>query len=186
MPDKPKGRPSQVRMHPRLDEINRDLVLRNGSQKTIAERYGLHPDAVTRHWQGHVRDNEELKRQILLDAKIDEHQRQAAALNGERVEIDTGLRKVVSEIEAILARAKGNEDDMLALGSLREMRATLLALAKIHGQLSQELTVRHVSISEDPRFHVLRAIILDVLERHPAAKADFLAAMQTGLLADAG
>ena len=90
------------------------------------------------------------------------------------------------EIETILERAKGNEDDLLALGSLKEMRTTLLALAKIHGQLNQELTVRHINISEDPRFNTLRTIILDVLERHPVAKADFLGRIQSQLQIDHG
>ena len=40
----------------------------------------------------------------------------------------------------MLQRAKAN-DDLLALGSLKEMRTTLLALAKLQVQLSQELTV---------------------------------------------
>ncbi len=127
-----------------------------------------------------------MKRQIILDAKIGEHRQQATALNDERVEVDSGLRKVVKEIEAILARAKGNEDDLLALGSLREMRTTLLALAKIHGQLNSELTVRHISISEDPRYHKLRTIILNVLEHHPDAKADFLGQVRSQLQVEHG
>ncbi len=47
--DLERSRPSQVRRHPRLDDINRDLVLKNGNHATIAAHYGLHPDAITRH-----------------------------------------------------------------------------------------------------------------------------------------
>ena len=80
------------------------------------------------------------QRAILLDAKVAKQEAAAAALTGERVEIDTGLRRIVAEIDRVLQRAKAN-DDLLALGSLKEMRTTLLALAKLHGQLRQELTV---------------------------------------------
>ena len=80
------------------------------------------------------------QRAILLDAKVAKQEAAAAALRGERVEIDTGLRRIVAEIDRVLQRAKAN-DDLLALGSLKEMRTTLLALAKLQVQLSQELTV---------------------------------------------
>ena len=88
-----------------------------------------------------------------------------------------GLRRIVREIDALLQRAKQNGDDPMALMSLREMRTTLMDLAKLHGTLRQELTVQ-VNLNDSPQFLTLRDLILRVLERHPDAKADFLSEMR--------
>jgi hypothetical protein len=61
--------------------------------------------------------------------------------------------------------------------SLKEMRATLVSLAQLHGSLRQELTVT-VNLNESPQFLTLREMILRVLDRHPGAKADFLGEMK--------
>ena len=50
-------------------------------------------------------------------------------------------------------------------------------LAKLSGLLTKTIVVEH-SISDMPQFHKLRSIMLEVLDAHPAAKADFMLAMQ--------
>ena len=113
----------------------------------------------------------------MLAHAVADKQSVADALNSERIEVDTGLRRIVREIDALLQRAKSNGDDPMALMSLREMRATLMDLAKLHGSLKQELTVQ-VNLNESPQFLTLREMILRVLERHPDARSDFLTEMR--------
>jgi nucleotide-binding universal stress UspA family protein len=169
------GRPCTVCHHPLVSDIDRHIVRRSMTYPTMASKYDLSQDALRRHRDAHI--TEEAKRAILLDAKVAKQEAAAAALTGERVEIDSGLRRIVAEIDRILQRAKANGDDLLALGSLKEMRTTLLALAKLHGQLSQELTVT-VNLNESPQFLTLRKMIMRVLDRHPEAKTDFLEEMR--------
>lgn len=160
--------------HPRVADLNRDLVL-GMSRNAVARKYGLDPDAVHRHGKNHV--TEEQRREIAVEIKRERAQNVADELNAERIEVDSGLQKIVREIDALLRRAKAAGDDPLALMSLKEMRQTLLALAQLHGSLRQELTV-NVNMNESPQFLTLRELILRVLERHPDAKADFLGEMK--------
>lgn len=168
------GRKSGVAMHPFCEDITRHLVLKTMQLKAISAKYDLHQDALVR-WRDKL--DEETKREIHLAARVARAEAVATELNEEAVEVDTGLKRIVREIDLILQRAKDNEDDLLALGSLKEMRQALMDLARLQGQLNQNLTVS-VNLMESPQFLTLREIILRVLERHPSAKADFLAEMQ--------
>lgn len=159
--------------HPRVADLNRDLV-RGMKLAQVARKYGLHSDAICRHSKDHL--TEEQRREIAVELKRDRAQAVADELNGERVEVDGGLRRIVHEIDALLRRAKEDGNDPLALMSLREMRQTLMDLAKLHGSLKNELTVS-ISLNDSPQFLKLREMILRVLERHPDAKADFLGEM---------
>ena len=168
-------RPCTVCSHPHVCKIDEMLVLRSSTQQQIADSFGLHYDAIRRHFTNHV--PEEKRREIVLAHSVADKQSVADALNGERIEVDRGLRRIVREIDALLQRAKKNGDDPMALMSLREMRTTLMDLAKLHGTLRQELTVQ-VNLNDSPQFQTLRDMILRVLERHPDAKADFLSEMR--------
>jgi hypothetical protein len=168
------ARACQCCAHPRVKDLNRDLV-RGDAQRAVARKYGLTPDAVHRHDHNHL--TEEMRREIAVELKRERAQAVATELNEERIEVDSGLQRIVHEIDALLRRAKADGNDPLALMSLKEMRATLMSLAQLHGSLRQELTVT-VNLNESPQFLTLRELILRVLERHPAAKADFLGEMK--------
>lgn len=165
------GRRCTVCAHGASARINRYLVTREMSRGAIADKFDLGSDALHRHFKAHV--TEEQKRQILLDMKREADQSVADELNGEAVEIKGGLARIVRELEAILNRAKARGDDPLVLVSLRELRSTLLDLAKVYGSLKSELTV-NVNLNDSPQWHALREILFDVLSRHPEAKQDFI------------
>jgi hypothetical protein len=165
------GRPCTVCSHPLLGQINEKLVLRSMTLARIADKYDLHPDALRRHRNSHISESE--RRKAALCAKVAQEEAVADAINSETVEVRSGLQRVVNEIDGILTRAKARGDDPLALMSLREMRTTLLDLAKVYGQLSQELTVT-VSLNESPQWLQLREVLFEVFQRHPAAKEDFV------------
>jgi hypothetical protein len=171
MPEKKTGRRCTVCAHSSVARINRYLVTKEMSHRAMAEKYDLGTDALHRHFRAHV--TEEQKRQILLDVKREADQAVADELNGEAVEIKGGLARIVRELEAILNRAKARGDDPLALVSLKELRGTLLDLAKVYGSLKSELTVT-VNLNESPQWLQLRDILLDIFARHPEAKQDFI------------
>lgn len=171
MPEKKAGRRCTVCAHPFRAKVDRFLLTKEMSHRALADKYDLGSDALHRHFKSHV--TEEQKRQILLDVKREADQAVADELNGEAVEIKGGLARIVRELEAILNRAKARGDDPLALVSLKELRGTLLDLAKIYGSLKSELTVT-VNLNESPQWLQLRDILLDVFARHPQAKHDFI------------
>ena len=171
MQPKRNGRKCTVCTHPFQAKIDRFLVTKEMSTRAIAAKFDLHSDALHRHLKAHV--TEEQKRQILLDVKREADQAVADELNGEAVEIKGGLARIVRELETILNRAKARGDDPLALVSLRELRSTLLDLAKVYGSLKSELTVT-VNLNDSPQWLQLRDVLLDVFERHPQAKQDFI------------
>ena len=175
MPPKKVGRTCQCCSHPRIADLNADLVRGSISKNAIGRKYGLHPDSVHRHARDHL--TEQMRREIAIEIKRDRAQVVADELNAGQVEIDGGLQNIVHEIDALLRRAKADGNDPLALMSLKEMRATLMSLAQLHGSLRQELTV-NVNLNESPQFLTLREMILRVLARHPEAKADFLGEMK--------
>ena len=71
----------------------------------------------------------------------------------------------------------GEPDRILELAQMKEMRQTLMDLAKVRGMFSNKIDVT-VDLGTSPQFIMLRKIILTVLEAHPAAKADFLDEMR--------
>jgi len=175
------GRRCTICTHALLEDINKKLVLKSMPYRMLADKYDRHEDALRRHLTNHVSD--EVRRKIIHEAHIHEQQAIADDLNGETVEVKSGLQNIVHEIELILRKAKARGDDPLALMSLKEMRQTLLDLAKVYGSLRSELTV-NVNLNQSPQWHTLREILFEVFERHPDAKTDFLAQMRKTRLQD--
>lgn len=99
-----------------------------------------------------------------LDKSIDE----------ETVDIKSGMKRIIDEIEIILRRAKDNGDDAFALASLREMRGTLMDVAKLYGKLNDTVNV-NVSIGTTPQWLQLRQVLIEVFNQHPDALATFQA-----------
>ena len=163
-----------VCQHSRLPAINKDLIL-GMSVREVAEKFAVSKDAANRHNRNHIDESQRRKviARDIRDNEVTEQQQVAGVLNDERVEVQSGLKRVVKEIEAILDRAKKQNDDPLALASLKEMRNTLVDLAKVYGQLKTSLTV-NVALSDSPEWLELRSILLGVFEKHPAAGKAFI------------
>lgn len=176
------GRHCTVCTHRKRDEIETAWLLKRGTKVAIAERHGLHQDAIGRHFENHV--TEERKKEIALAAKEAAAAQLDDEINVDQVDIAHGMKRILKEIEAILNKVKG-EDDTLALTALRDMRATLESLAKLYGQLQDKTTIV-VSINEAPEWLKLRSILGDVFRAHPEAGAAFLDRAKSARLSIAG
>lgn len=111
------------------------------------------------------------------DAKVKTAMQHAAIVNEFGEDTDKDLKWVLRELKSLLEGAKGDEDRVMQLGALKELRQSLMALADLHGKLNKKMDI-HLNLNESPQFIQLRQIILDVLGRHPDAKADFLEQMK--------
>ena len=165
------GRPCTVCEHRKTAEIEKAVIGRFDAKARIAERHGLHSDAVDRHMRNHV--SEERKKEILIEIKREKSAALDAEINRDTVDIKEGLQRIVREIDSILRRAKAAGDDQLALISLRDMRQTLMDMARIYGQLQQVTTV-NVNVGDLPQWQQLKAILVEVFRLHPDAGETFL------------
>ena len=75
--------------------------------------------------------------------------------------------------------------DPLALASLKEMRQTLIDLAKIHGTLKNELVVK-IDLATSPQWAQLREILVEVFEQFPNAERAFVSKVRHLGVIDAG
>ena len=165
------GRRCTVCEHRKTAEVEKAVVGRFDAKARIADRHGLHPDALDRHMRNHV--SEERKKEILLEIKREKAAAVDAEINRDTVDINEGLQRIVREIDSILRRAKAAGDDTLALTSLRDMRGTLMDMARIYGQLQQVTTV-NINVAELPQWQQLKAILVEVFRLHPIAGETFL------------
>jgi len=88
-------------------------------------------------------------------------------------DVQRDVKWLLRELKELLATSKGDEDRILQLGTLKELRQSLLALADLQGKLSKKIEVKF-DLHESPAFLELRRVMMEVLEAHPEAKADFL------------
>ncbi len=156
----------------------RELILGRMSMLQASRELGVSDMSVAR-WVTTITDEERLAivAQHFHDTKVQTALKHAAVVNEFGDDVDQDLKWVLSELKTLFTAAKGDEDRLLQLGTLKEVRNSLMALAEIHGKLSRKIDI-HLNLAESPQFLRLRSIILTVLDRHPEAKADFLDEMR--------
>jgi hypothetical protein len=102
---------------------------------------------------------------------------QAADVIGEvGDDIDGDLRYILRRLRNAIESAE-DDDKLLELAQLREMRHTLESLAKIRGMFNQRIDVQ-INLAESPQWMVLRQIMTRVLDAHPDAKLAFMREMR--------
>lgn len=110
------------------------------------------------------------------EAKVKAAIQNAEVVNELGDDVQQDVKWLLRELKTLLSDAKGDEDRVLQLGTLKELRQSLLALADLQGKLSRKVEV-HFALHESPAFLELRRVMIEVLDRHPEAKADFLERM---------
>lgn len=160
------------------DEVVKDVVLGRKSMLQVSRELEVSDTSVARF----MRTVDEQERVAILahaaqDAKLAEAKRNAELIDEFGEDTDKDLKWVLRELKDLLQSAKGDEDRQIQLGTLKELRTSLMALADLHGKLNKKMDI-HLNLNESPQFIQLRQIILTILDRHPAAKADFLDEMR--------
>ena len=158
-------------------QIALDMLLKRRSARVIGEGLGVSDNAVIR-WMKKMPEDQKL----MLLAEEAERSRVAEAeaaaasvtLFGEEVEDD--MKWLLRKLKSLLEEAEGDEDRLLQLGSLKEIRQALMSLADVRGQLSKKVEVS-VDVATSPAFLQLKKVVIDVLDNHPEAKTDFLTKM---------
>ena len=155
-----------------------EIVLGRMSMEQAGRELGISGMSVAR-WVTTITDEERLAivAQHFHDTKVQTALKHAAVANEFSDEVDQDLKWVLRQLRDLFEAAKGDEDRLLQLGTLKEVRNSLMALAEVSGKLNRKIDI-HLNLAESPQFLRLRSIILTVLDRHPEAKADFLDEMR--------
>jgi hypothetical protein len=161
----------QACSHPRIADLNRDLVAGSISKNAIGRKYGIHPDAVHRHASNHLTD--EQQREIAVELKRERAQGVATELNDERLDVGNAYESLARRVERLITKAEQEGNDGLALASMEGLRKVLHDCATMQGKLAQQLTVQ-ISILESREWIELRSILETVFRDHPAAGEAFL------------
>ncbi|MET4130028.1 hypothetical protein [Roseovarius sp. MBR-6] len=167
------------------DEIVRDVVLGRKSMLQVSREMLVSDTSVSRFMRT-VTEEERLGilAQAAHDSKIAEATRNAALVNDLGEDTEKDLKWVLHELKTLLSAARGDDDKMIQLGTLKEVRQALMSLADLQGKLNRKIDIS-LNLNESPQFIQLRQIILHVLDRHPEAKADFLKEMHVLQVIDA-
>jgi hypothetical protein len=160
------------------EHYTREIILGRMSMEQAGRELGVSGMSVARYVTT-IPDDERLAivAQALHDSRVQGAMKNAAIANEFGDDVDQDLKWVLTELKALFQDAKGDKDKLLQLGTLKEVRSSLMALAEIHGKLNKKIDI-HLNLNESPQFIKLRQIILTVLDRHPEAKADFLDEMR--------
>lgn len=167
------------------DEIVRDVVLGRKSMLQVSREMLVSDTAVSRFMRT-VTEEERLGilAQAAHDAKIAQAMRNKELVEELGEDTERDLKWVLHELKMLLSDAKGDQDRLMQLGALKEVRQALMSLADLQGKLNKKIDIS-LNLNESPQFIRLRQIILHVLDKHPAAKQDFLAEMRALQVIDA-
>ncbi|MDP2496190.1 hypothetical protein Q8W25_19325 [Shimia thalassica] len=156
------------------EHYTREIVLGRMSMFQAGKDLGMSDTSVARYIsQLPEEDKLAILATAMHDAKVKTAMQHAAIVNEFGEDTDKDLKWVLRELKSLLEGAKGDEDRVMQLGALKELRQSLMSLADLHGKLNKKMDI-HLNLNESPQFIQLRQIILKVLNNHPAAKHDFL------------
>lgn len=170
------ARGTQVTNHPKLTDIDRDLILKIAIRREIAEKYNLDYDAIYRRAQ-YLDTFPDYKRDVIAYAKLEKMRHEAAQNNEESLEIASMYNALAKRVEKMIDAAEKAKEPGLALAAAEGLRKVLKDIATMQGKLAQTFRVE-MTISDSREWQELKDILATVFQQHPDAQATFLAAVR--------
>lgn len=155
------------------DQLIVDIVTGATNYFQASKQIGI-SDSSIRRWFESVPEDEKLILAAQAKQRMEVAQKKDAAgiLMSDGDDIDQDLRWLIKRLRDAV-EACNDDEKLLELAQMREMRNNLMALAKVRGMFNQKIEVSF-DMASSPQFLALRSLIIRVLERHPEAKHDFL------------
>lgn len=148
--------------HEQRSEIDRVLVARSATYRTMADRYGLSQTALKRHKKDHLPVHVAKAQEAAEVAIADDLLQQIKALRNRAI--------------SILQKAESAGDYRTALMGIREARGCVETLMEVEGELDRRGVV---NIVLSPQWVELRAVIIESLKEHPDARQAVAGALQS-------
>ena len=165
------GRACTICQHDAHEAIDNDLT-GGVPLRRIAERHGdFSIQSLQRHQRNHISPT--------LRAVAVERERLGALTLADRVEALYG------RAEAILDASEADGRGSLGLGAIRELRSLCELMGRLSGELDERAQVAVINVQSSADWISLRSLLLQVLAKHPAARADVVAALAGGAVPDA-
>lgn len=156
------------------------LIAGGASRVSVGKKFGLHEDALDRHWKHHVSD--QAKAGYLCGPAELATLAEKAAIESDSVLDYLRLCRtvLVGQLSAMSEAGDGNG----AANVARALTQTLESIGKITGQMSElarsTINIGNVSILTDsPAFARVQATLLKALADHPAARNAVVLALRS-------
>jgi len=168
------ARTNQIETHP--ERLSIEMMRAAGvSLDKIAEKFGAHRDAIHRHWKGLTA---EYKAALIGDVPREQLVERAISESGNLLDHYKMHRSIVEE--ALIA-ARTLED----LHAVSALTRTALKANEAIGKLTGEIRAipglvinnnnQQINLMETPAFRLLEGGLLEIAEKHPAARPDITA-----------
>jgi hypothetical protein len=165
------GRACSICVRPDRKAIDTDLV-GGVPLRTIAKGRDITIGSLSRHRQRHVSP--------ALAALV-----KAEAEDDHNLTLLARLERHMSTVDRLLAHAEAQGSLATALQAVREARSLIELVARMTGELDERPQTLVVNLASSAEWIETRSVILAALARHPAARADVVAALSGGAVADA-
>jgi hypothetical protein len=155
-------------------------LLRAGgaSYEALAKKFSLDPDAVRRHWIGHV--SSEMKTTYLCGpAQLAELAEKTATEADSVLDHLRMVRTVLTGQLAAMNEAGDGRGVAYVAGRLTSVLEVVARLTGQMGSMAQSINITNVAVpTEHPAFLKMQATMLRALAPYPAARADVVAALR--------
>jgi hypothetical protein len=146
-----------------------EAIVSSEPAPSIARRYALSHDAVTRHGTTHIPKS--------LKAVHERRKERQAETLLDRVE---GL---YDEAKELLEQVKAERQRGLSLAALKELRNTLELIGRLTGELDQKPQVQILNVTQSADWQMLSSIIETALAPYPEARLAVVEGVQRALAA---
>lgn len=147
--------------HPDRESLDRELA--GGiTLRAAGEKYGLSKDSIARHKKNHLSK--------ALRAVQERRELGGATTAVERAE------SLYSKASEILEEA---QDNKLALSAIKELRETVVLLAKLSGELDERPQVQVLNVQASPEWLQIQSVMLEALAPFPDARMAVAGALES-------
>ena len=164
---------SQVERHPKVAEIERDIALRTGPNREIAERYGISYDAVWRHEEKLKKHNPARLRELISEEQSNALRAEVMQHKNQVLDVAAAFNALANRVTKILDKAEEAEQPGLELAAAESLRRVLKDIATLQGKMAQTFNV-NIAITEQKEWLELRELLAVVFDRHEEAKQTFM------------
>ena len=175
----PKAGRCQICNHPERERIE---LLRAGGAgiNSLAAKFGVHRDAIWRHWQKHV--SAETKA-TLIAGPVQLHEL-AIRASRENMSVLDYLAILRSQLMQQLTHVSGANNSYAVSRVGQTLLAVLQEIGRMTGEISRLSSVNLTQVSNqtlilnDPAIVAMQTAILGALQAHPEARRDVIAALR--------
>jgi len=152
---------------PNRAEIERGFALGTHKGPTFQKKYKVSWSNARNHYFAHV--SPEDRAIIFSDGRVSNA---VAKVESEKIDVIETLKRLSKEAEGFLKRAKDSDDLRGGIMVIAELRKQVALAANL---LMQQTGKNDIVLAESPAWQRVKATLMEVFEKHPAAKVDFLA-----------